>query len=234
VFSCHNLLDDPPFSKLDLISCRNVLIYLGAAQGKIMSLFHYALVERGFLMVGRSETTHNSELFASVEPGQRIYARRRVVRRPYRSFARTRTVPRGGDARSETLGPPAPRSPGISRDADRIVLSRYSPTGVVVDEDLQVLELRGQTAPFIALTPGKASLHLLKLLPDTGLFLEVERLTHKAARTGQRARSTRIPYHSGGHRGDLDIEVPPLGSTEQPAYLGWRCRWAVCWSRPWL
>src|SRR6185436_2085251 len=94
-----------------------------------------------------------------------------------------------------------------------------SPTGVVVDEGLQVLELRGQTAPFLALSSGKASLHLLKLLPDTGLFLEVERLTHEAARTGQPARSHRLSYQSGGHGGDLDVEVVPLGGTERPAYL---------------
>jgi len=99
------------------------------------------------------------------------------------------------------------------------VLSRYSPTGVVVDEDLHVLELRGQTAPFLALAPGKASLHLLKLLPDTGLFLEVERLAHEAARTGQPARSQRIPYLSGGHAGELDVEVTPLGNKDRLAYL---------------
>ena len=219
VFSSHNLLDDPPFSKLDLISCRNVLIYLGGAQEKVSSLFHYALVEGGFLMLGRSETTHTSELFSLVEPGQRIYAKRHVARRPYRSFVRARAVALGGDARRDGGGGPLHGTPGLSRDVDRIVLSRYSPTGVVVDGGLQVLELRGQTAPFLALSSGKASLHLLKLLPDTGLFLEVERLTHEAARTGRPARSHRLSYQSGGHGGELDVEVMPLGSAERPAYL---------------
>ena len=220
VFSRHNLLDDPPFSKLDLISCRNVLIYLQGAQRRLIPLFHYALVEPGFLMLGRSEATHDSELFSLVNSRHRIYARRQVARRPYSSFARAR----GGQAPSSGRLQPPEAQPArgvadLSRDADRVLLSRYSPAGVVVDEALEVLEIRGQTAPFLALTAGKASFHLLKLLPDTGLFLEVERLIREAAATGEVARGQHIPHAVDGTPGQLDIEVTPLGQKDRRAFL---------------
>ena len=90
---------------------------------------------------------------------------------------------------------------------------------MLVDEHLEVLEIRGQAAPFLALTPGKASLHLLKLVPDTGLFLEVERLTREAAATGQRARRKGIPYTAAGRTGELDVDVTPLRSAQRRAFL---------------
>ena len=82
-----------------------------------------------------------------------------------------------------------------------------------------MLEIRGQAAPFLALTPGKASLHLLKLVPDTGLFLEVERLTREAAATGQPARRKGIPYTAAGRTGELDVDVTPLRSAQRRAFL---------------
>ncbi|HWO13939.1 MAG TPA: chemotaxis protein CheB, partial [Polyangiaceae bacterium] len=220
VFSRHNLLDDPPFSRLDLISCRNVLIYLQDAHRKVIPLFHYALVDHGFLCLGRSETTHRPELFSELEPRQRSYSKRLVAKKAYTSFARTREQPRAAGGPGDLTGTVASRSaPDWSRDADRVLLSKYSPPGVLVDEGLEVLEIRGQTAPFVALTAGKASLQLLNLLPDTGLFLEVEKLTQEASQTGLSARRDGIPYAAEGRSGEVSVEVIPLRSNERRAYL---------------
>jgi len=82
VFTRHNLIDDPPFSKLDLISCRNVLIYLGSVQKNIIPLFHYALKPTGFLMLGASEVAGSSDLFSAVDREHRIYARREAAKKP--------------------------------------------------------------------------------------------------------------------------------------------------------
>ena len=83
VFTRHNLLTDPPFSKLDLVSCRNVLIYLSSVQKNIIPLFHYALRSNGFLMLGASETAAFPDLFSLVDPEHRIYAKRETARKPY-------------------------------------------------------------------------------------------------------------------------------------------------------
>src|ERR1035437_9902032 len=83
VFTRHNLLTDPPFSKLDLVSCRNVLIYLSSVQKNIIPLFHYALRSNGFLMLGPSETAAFADLFSLVDPEHRIYAKLETARKPY-------------------------------------------------------------------------------------------------------------------------------------------------------
>jgi two-component system, chemotaxis family, CheB/CheR fusion protein len=217
IFSRHDLLDDPPFSKLDLISCRNVLIYLGQAHQRIAALFHYALVDRGFVMLGRSETTHSPELFTAIEPGVHLYSKRQTAKRPYLSFARKRAGSLDDGLAAGALRPA--RAVDLTRDADRILLAKFSPPGILVDEHLEVLEIRGQSAPFLALTPGKASLHLLKLVPDTGLFLEMEKLLLEAAATGQPTRRVAVPYMAGGRAGALNLDVTPIRSGDTRAFL---------------
>ena len=88
VFSRHNLINDPPFGKLDLISCRNVLIYLGAVQKDILPMFHYALKDHGFLMLGRSERAHRGDGFSIVDHNRSIYAKKHTGRRPHPAHAR--------------------------------------------------------------------------------------------------------------------------------------------------
>ena len=88
VFSRHNLIDDPPFAKLDLISCRNVLIYLGAVQKQIIPAFHYALNDDGFLMLGCSESATLDDMFSPLEHKQKIYAKNRLAKRPRRVLVR--------------------------------------------------------------------------------------------------------------------------------------------------
>ena len=95
VFTRHNLIDDPPFSKLDLISCRNVLIYLGSVQKNIIPLFHYALKPDGFLMLGASEAAASDDLFSVADRDHRIYAKRETVRKAALCF---RTAVRGSTA----------------------------------------------------------------------------------------------------------------------------------------
>ena len=220
IFSRHDLLDDPPFSRLDLISCRNVLIYIEGAQEKIFPLFHYALLEHGFLMLGRAETVHADDLFTAVEPRHRIYTKRPVARPPHAFRARAELVRRGtaGDSAPE---PPADRREAleISRKADRVLLSRFSPAGVLVDENLNVLETRGQTAPFLTLPAGKVSFKLLKLIPDTALYLEVETLLQQAAATGEPARRERVLYESGGRIAEVNIEATPLGGRQRATLI---------------
>ena len=185
VFTRHNLIDDPPFSKLDLISCRNVLIYLGSVQKDIIPLFHYSLKPTGFLMLGASEGAASGDLFSVADREHRVYAKRETARKPHLFPAAARGSRRGAPAGSAPTAPPQLwDGADMRKEVDRILLAKYSPAGVVVDEELEVIEIRGKTSPYLTLPAGKVSFNLMKLIPDTGLFLEVEKLIQQVRKSG--------------------------------------------------
>ena len=175
------------------MSCRNVLIYLAAVQKNIIPLFHYALRPTGFLHVG---DLGNGDVSGSVfgdrprtpdlrQAGNRAEAV--SVSQPDRvrpSAAARGEAPRRRRRRKSWDGV------DVRQEVDRILLSRYSPAGVVVDDELEVLEIRGKANDFLTLPAGKVSFNLLKLIPDTSLFLEVEKLIHQV-QSSWRARAAR-------------------------------------------
>ena len=218
VFSRHNLIDDPAFAKLDLISCRNVLIYLGAVQKNIIPMFHYALKPNGFLMVGRSEKAGFEDLFSVVDPNHKIYRKKEAVKRPHRIHPRA--LPRrGGDVVKVAPVDELWDGVEVGKAVDHLLLSKYSPAAVLVDEELEVLEVRGDPTPFFRLPVGKVSYHLLKLIPDTGLFLEIEKLVRQVEESGEAARRVHVPYESAGTLREADIEVTPMLANQRRAML---------------
>ncbi|HEX6546490.1 MAG TPA: CheR family methyltransferase, partial [Bryobacteraceae bacterium] len=150
IFARQNLCHDPPFSRLDLISCRNVLIYFGSQlQKQLIPTFHYALNPNGFLLLGASETIREfTDLFTLVDRKQRIYLR--IGNTPSRALLDVapriylpESVPTGQDTYSnEPL-----RDLELQRAADLIVLARYGPPGVIVNEAMEILQSRGHTGP---------------------------------------------------------------------------------------
>jgi two-component system CheB/CheR fusion protein len=221
VFTKHNLFDDPPFSKLDLITCRNVLIYLGNVQKGILPLFHYALKPAGFLMLGASESAASGDLFSAVGGEHRIFTKRETSRKPHSFPAGTRGLRRAVPAGSPSAATASGLWDGVDvrKEVDRILLSKYSPAGVVVDDNLEVIEIRGKASPFLTLPAGKVSFNLIKLIPDTGLFLEVEKLIRKARKSRQPARREQVPYEQEGRADGLNVEVLPLGSSKKSSTL---------------
>ena len=178
IFARQNLLRDPPFSRLDLITCRNVLIYFGAElQQKLMRVFHYALKPSRFLVLGVSETVGPAtNLFHNIDPRQKIYTRNSVP------------TPVGSDLGAHHMDHPEPTplpiadtppSIELHKKIDQLLLSRYSPPGVVVDGDLKILQFRGRTAPYLEHTAGDANLNLLKMSRGT-VGMEVRKLIHRA------------------------------------------------------
>ena len=137
-------------------------------------------------------------------------------------FTRSPAVHAGRRRRAATLTTPAPElwdGVDVRKEVDRILLSKYSPAGVVVDEDLEVLEIRGKASPYLTLPVGKVSFNLMKLIPDTGLFLEVEKLIQQARQSGEPARQERVPYEHDGSAGGLNVEVVPLDSSQKRSTL---------------
>ena len=145
VFARHDVTQDPPFSRLDLLSCRNVLIYLDLqAQRRVLPTFHYALNPTGLLMLGSAETTGAaSDLFTVLDKPHHIFGRKAVPSRLLLNVSSTPlppSLPLG--SRSEPPG-----GTEWQKKLDRIIQSRYSPDAVVVDSQMQILQFRGRTAP---------------------------------------------------------------------------------------
>jgi two-component system, chemotaxis family, CheB/CheR fusion protein len=224
VFSKQDLIRDPPFSKLDLISCRNVLIFFGSVRKNIIALFHYALKPGGFLMIGPSETESGS-LFSIVEGAQSIYTKNKTQARQHHRHPEAFRSLRRREADQEPEEPaeiPAgavARDPGLRKELERALLARYSGAGVVVDATLNVLEVIGQTLPYLEPRPEKASLSLLNLIRDTRLFLEVEKLVQEVEKGAKAARKDRIRYQADRAMGEVNVEVIPLGGTRMDALL---------------
>jgi two-component system CheB/CheR fusion protein len=181
IFSRHNMSNDPPFSRVDLVSCRNVLIYMDAAlQKRVFPILHYALNPGGFLFLGSSENVSTySDLFEPLDARHRIFVRRPSVAPVPIDFHAPFTA--GGHALPADRGEAGPlwNALDVQREADRVLLSRFAPVGVVVDEAMTVLQFRGRTAAYLEPPPGMATLDLFRMLRE-GLLAEVRSATAQA------------------------------------------------------
>jgi two-component system CheB/CheR fusion protein len=218
IFSKHDLIQDPPFSKMDAISCPNVLIYFGIVRKNVIALFHYALNPGGFLVLGPSET-ELGKLFSVVEGAQGIYAKREMERQRFPVYAGPAGFRRSAKTYKNITGSPAGvlmTDIDLLRELALTLLSRYNSVAVVVDERLEVLEILGQTTPYLTLSAGKVGLNLLRLIPEIRLFLEVEKLVREVERSGEAARRPRVRC---GDAGEVDVEVIRLSAPRTRAFL---------------
>jgi len=209
VFARHNVLTDPPFSQMDLISCRNLLIYLEPAlQQKVVPLLHYALKPAGFLVLGSSETIGSyRDLFEVADAKHKSYSKKPSNRRldlgqPAR---RDRGEPGHGRGRSQQAG----TTTDVQKEADRVLLARYVPPGVVVNADLEILQFRGDTEPYLAPAPGKASLNLLRMVRE-GLAVTLRAAINKARKEKASVREAGLQVKIQGETREVNLEVVRL------------------------
>ena len=187
IFAPQNLTQDPPFSKLDLITCRNVLIYLGPeSQTKVMRLFHYALKPEGFLVLGLSETIGGAvELFNPLDQHLKIYKRKS-------GNAAINQVEFGRYDERHMASPgkrhaPAPSHLEAQRRVDQFILRRYSPPGVLISQECTILQFHGHTAPYLEHAAGEPALNITgmlrsELLVDFRKLFDLARKRHAAVR----------------------------------------------------
>jgi two-component system CheB/CheR fusion protein len=211
-FARQNVSADPPFSHLDLISCRNVLIYLGPRlQKAVLPTFHYALKPNGFLLLGPSEAIGGfDELFSTVDKQNKIFAKRATLVPHIVQF--------GSKDPRPTLSShvPFPNAASVAstllhKEADRILLSHFTPAGVLVDDDLEILQFRGRTAPYLEASPGVANLSLLRMASET-LGLELKTAIDEVRARGVAVRRGGVRLR--GDRGfrEIELEVLPVGT----------------------
>jgi two-component system CheB/CheR fusion protein len=213
IFSRHNLAGDPPFSHLDLVSCRNVLIYLDLPlQKRIVPVLHYALDPAGFLLLGSSETVGGfTDLFQPVDARHRIFTKNHVPHAhlglDFGAYVGSLLEARRPAAEAPGATPWAPLD--VQREADRVVLARFAPVGVVVDESMTVLQFRGHTGDFLEPAPGMASLDLLKMLRE-GLVGEVRGAIARARGEGISVRREGLPLRGRDRFRLVNVEVIPI------------------------
>ncbi len=210
VFVRHDLARDPPFSKLDLVSCRNVLIYFGTAlQKKVLATFHYALSEPGFLLLGRSENLAAfARLFSTVDRVNKIYARTGVPSRLHVGAMSTLQLPGWpGAAYPPAEGGRLPRE--VMSRADRVLLARYGPPGVIVDEKMNVLQFRGRTGTYLEQAPGQPQHNLLKMA-RVGLLPALRSSLAEARKAGATVRKEGVRFDDDGAMRNCSVVVIPL------------------------
>ena len=212
VFARQNLAQDPPFSRLDLVSCRNVLIYLGPVlQTKVLPIFHYALKPNGYLLLGTSETVSGFlNLFNVVNRRQRIYAKKPGSDRLALDFVQQEPSPtRPTSPAPPPLGETDWSGTQIQKEADRLLIARYTPPAVLVTEALEIVQFRGQTGPYLEPAPGRASLNLLKMVRD-GLVADLRNAIQHAKRQNTTVRKDGIALIVNGRATTVNLEVVPV------------------------
>jgi two-component system CheB/CheR fusion protein len=197
---------------MDLISCRNLLIYLELPlQKRALALLHYGLKPGGFLVLGSAEgISAMPQLFGVADKACKIFSKKANAGRPHFDFVAARLPIEPAGARAMLIGKAqeSAASFDLQKEADRVVLSQYAPAGVVVDRNLEVVQFRGKTSAFLEPSPGRASLNLLKMARGE-LAVSIKKAFQSAIKQSAPVRSPVVSLDSGR---EVRVEVHPLPS----------------------
>ena len=221
IFSEQDVIKDPPFSKVDLISCRNLLIYMGAElQKKLIPLFHYALNPGGVLFLGTSESTGEFvDLFAAIDRKAKLYQRKKDDGYATHQMGMAKFLPPLSDDVSATRQ--SGRAHGESKLpvrelTERALLQQYAPAGALVTDRGDILYLHGRTGQYLEPAPGEAGMNILKMARD-GLRRELTTALHKAAASGEPVRQAGLEVKTNGSFTTVTLTVQPLSAGPDPA-----------------
>lgn len=230
VFARQNLISDPPFSRMDLITCRNLLIYLEPSlQRKAFPTFHYALKPQGFLFLGASESIGSfTELFEPVDKKQKIFSRKVG---PTPSFHLPMRKERG-EHPSPGQRPPLPIGKGqgeppegfrselnAQREADRVTVNEFAPPGILINAELQILQFRGPTSAYLQPpSSGKATHDVLKMARE-GLMLPLRAAINRAKKENKTSRAENVVVKENGKTFKVNVEVIPLKNLRERCFL---------------
>jgi two-component system CheB/CheR fusion protein len=212
VFAPHNLLADPPFSRMDLISCRNLLIYLDSElQQKVFATFHYALKTEGYLLLGKSESVGSSSMyFAQLEKTQKVFVRKNNTRTKIPlNMAFKSTTPSSPMKTLTTKTTKLVTVSDLDKLVDNLLLSQYVPASVVIDQDMEIIQFRGVTTPFLQHSAGKASLNLSKMAHPS-LAFELRTIVQKTRKTAERQRKEGLEISYPDKPIYVNIEAVPI------------------------
>src|SRR5215471_16238320 len=207
VFSSHSVVRDPPFSRMDLISCRNLLIYLNSElQGHVIPIFHYALKPNGFLFLGTSENiSQHGDLFTSVDKKNRVFQQRGDgAAMPHLPVLFRRHSAGGGLAESR-----GPTGHSLRQSIEARVLERYAPAHVVVTREGDVINYSAGTGKYLEAPPGRPS-RALMAMARKGLRLPLRSALHEAVESQRTAVRDNVELEGVDKSEFVRIAVEPL------------------------
>jgi len=229
VFSEQDVIRDPPFSKLDLISCRNLLIYMSTElQKKLIPLFHYALSPGGYLFLGTSESVGDfGDLFTVVDGRSKVYSRKQDIHSAGRTafgrfFPTLATREETALLAAEVRGVPGKLS--VRELTERALLKQVAPTGALVNNRGDILYLHGRTGMYLEPTPGESGINNILKMAREGLRYELTTALQKAVRTNEMARSPGLRVKTNGDFSSVNLTILPVvtgpsTTIETPLYL---------------
>lgn len=214
IFSPQNIVKDAPFSRIDVLSCRNLLIYLNAdIQSRLIPIFHFSLVPGGVLFLGSSENvTRHQKLFAPIDRGNRVFRRLETATRVIPHFPltlRSHAAPSIDMTPSEAPMPSRLTST-VSRQAEAIA-ERYAPAYVVVDCQFEALHFSGRTGRFLEPVAGTATLNLISLI-HRDLRIDLRSALHRALSEGRRVETPRLVIQRDDSAIGVNLIVEPIGA----------------------
>jgi len=224
VFARQDVTKDPPFSSLDLISCRNFLIYIQPElQERVISTFHYALNPAGFLLLGNAESAASyPQMFAPLSKKNKIYSKKVGNQHQQRAFKTSRT-PLQAIASPITKAQPVSRASQneaeLQQIADRIVLKECAPPGVIVNDALEILQFRGRTSPYLEPATGRANLNLLNMVHEE-LAMALRTALASARKKAAPIKKKKVAFEHNDKRRAVDLSVIPM---EEPVSGIGRC-----------
>jgi two-component system CheB/CheR fusion protein len=217
VFAPQDIIKDPPFTKLDLVCCRNLLIYFDAElQKKLLPLFHYSLKPEGILFLGTSESIGGfTDLFAAVDKKWKIFRRKESDPSVHAAFAFSETLPL---QRIYEVEPGKPKEINITQLAEKCLAEHYAPPSVIIDEKGEILYIHGRTGKYLEPASGEARLSIYRMARE-GLKLELPSAIHKAATQKKEVIHKKIAIKGNGSTQMIDLIVRPMSHAKAPPGL---------------
>ena len=216
VFARHDLTKDPPFSRMDIVSCRNVLIYMSAlVQKRIIPMFHYSLKPGGLLMLGSAEAiAGNTDLFEVLDKQNKLFARQpKPVR--FTPFLEQRNL-----IEQTSIPAQAAEGPELEAIVLRTIRDRFAADGFVIDRDMRIVLFRGHTNLYLDPAPGNPSFHLLRMIREDLVF-KLETVVSRAIQSNTSTRESGVSFEYQGRPRKVNVEVIPLqtSSLNESYYL---------------
>ena len=216
LFARQNILDDPYFSRIDLVICRNVLIYFDLqAQRKALFRFYQALSTNGILALGISESIGSlSKLFSLMDKKAKIYAKKSATNDTLlqESFFKTSTFKTNFSGSSVVDAVAEKDDSPIEHKVDYAILNRYGSVGILINADLEILQFRGHTGKYLEHMPGKASLNMMKML-RADLMFAVGSAVNQARTEDRPVKKENIPVTKDNELVLVTIDVIPIQDT---------------------
>ena len=220
IFSEHNVVKDPPFSRLDLISCRNLLIYMSTVlQNKLIPLLHYALNPGGILFLGSAETLgEHNDLFMTLDPKAKIYKSLASFNKNHLNFMPS-TLGQAIASLKDANKPAASLQMSLRELTENAILQQVAPASALVNENGDILYLHGRAGMFLEPAPGESSINNILKMAREGLLADLTISLNKAIKTREIVFCPHVRVKTNSHFSLVNLTIRPVNISPTKKHL---------------